>query len=129
MILLNTTVLVQYLRTASEAIKAVLGAESAAICGITRAEILHGAKSNQDESDLTLALNCFVQIPIKEDTWNTLGGILRSLRSRGVAVPFPDALIATVAIREDLELWTYDAHFQAIRTALPTLKLFDGPRV
>lgn len=129
MILLDTTVIVQYLRTASEAIKAVLRAEPGAICGVTRAEILHGAKSDQDASDLTAALDCFVQLPIDEEVWNDLGRILRTLRSQGLAVPFPDALIATVAMRGGLLLWTYDAHFVVIQSALPDLRLFDGPRI
>jgi predicted nucleic acid-binding protein len=43
-------------------------------------------------------------------------------------VPFPDALIATVAVRTNLPLWTYDTHFNTICSALPALKLFEGPR-
>jgi predicted nucleic acid-binding protein len=43
MILVDTTVLEQYLRTPSRPIRAVLDS-GAAICGVTRAEILHGAR-------------------------------------------------------------------------------------
>jgi predicted nucleic acid-binding protein len=100
MILLDTTVLVQYMRTASEAIKAVLSVEPGAICGVTRAEVLHGARSDRDASDLVAALDCLIQIPVEEEAWDDLGQNLRILRSRGLAVPFPDALIATIAIRK-----------------------------
>ncbi|HPD29171.1 MAG TPA: hypothetical protein PLL20_04195 [Phycisphaerae bacterium] len=74
-------------------------------------------------------MDCFVRLPIDEKVWNDLGRILRTLRSRGLAVPFADALIATVAMGGGLLLWTYDAHFVVIASALPDLRLFDGPRI
>jgi len=127
MILVDTTVVVEYLRTASQPICAVLDS-GAAICGVTRTEILHGVRTPADAASLVEALDGFVQVPIDEDTWDALGWNLSVLRSRGVVTPFPDALIATVAIRAGLELWTYDAHFSAIQSALPALRLFAGPQ-
>jgi predicted nucleic acid-binding protein len=44
-----------------------------------------------------------------------------------VTVPFPDALIATLAIAENLELWTRDLHFTQIQRVLPSLRLFQEP--
>jgi len=128
MILVDTTVVVEYLRTASEPICAVLDSGAAAICGVTRAEILHGARTPADVASLVEALDGFVQVPIDEDAWDALGWNLSVLRSRGAVTPFPDALIATVAIRAGLELWTYDAHFSVIQSALPALRLFAGPQ-
>ncbi len=127
MILVDTTVLVKYLRTASEAIGSVLNTGQAAICGVTRAEIIHGARDPADLTRLAAALDRLPQVPIDLDIWDDLGRYLNMLRSRGLPVPFPDALIATVAIRHNLEIWTYDAHYQLIRSALPDLRLFDGP--
>jgi predicted nucleic acid-binding protein len=127
MILVDTTVLVAYLRTASPAIRAVLES-GAAICGVTRAEILHGARTPADVTKLLQALDGFTQVAIDQDVWDALGEHLSLLRSRGIVTPFPDALIATVAIRAGLELWTYDAHFQAMQGVLPALRLFPGPK-
>ncbi|MHB1037463.1 MAG: PIN domain-containing protein [Pirellulales bacterium] len=126
MILVDTTVLVQYLRVPSKDVRAILDSD-AAICGVTRAEILHGARTPADAAGLVQALDGLIQIPIDEGTWDALGWNLSVLRARGIVTPFPDALIATVAIRAGLELWTYDAHFSAIQTALPALRLFAGP--
>jgi predicted nucleic acid-binding protein len=42
-------------------------------------------------------------------------------------VPFPDALIGTVAINNNLEVWHHDAHFPLMQTALPHLRLFVKP--
>lgn len=42
-------------------------------------------------------------------------------------MPFPDALIATLAIRSGTELWTYDNHFRLMQSSLPALRLFAEP--
>jgi predicted nucleic acid-binding protein len=127
MILLDTTVLVGYLRNPSATVRAVLESGQVAVCGVTRAELLHGARTPKDAAALVAAMDCFVQIPISQSDWDQLGYNLALLRSSGVSVPFPDALIATIAIRDGSDLWTYDAHFQAIGAVLTGLRLFDGP--
>ncbi|MFO0807261.1 MAG: hypothetical protein U0746_01420 [Gemmataceae bacterium] len=42
-------------------------------------------------------------------------------------MPFPDAVLATLAIANSIELWTRDKHFALIQTALPALRLFQEP--
>jgi len=49
------------------------------------------------------------------------------LGAKGISVPFPDALIATVALEDDLELWQHDPHFLAIQKVIPNLKIFQEP--
>lgn len=49
------------------------------------------------------------------------------LRTNGVTVPYQDVVIATVAIENDLELWTRDGQYTLIRNVLPGLKLFQEP--
>jgi predicted nucleic acid-binding protein len=41
-------------------------------------------------------------------------------------VPLADAILATIAIENKLELWTRDTHFQTIQTVFPELKLFTN---
>ncbi|HEY8667205.1 MAG TPA: hypothetical protein VIL86_11090 [Tepidisphaeraceae bacterium] len=72
MILLDTSVLVRYLRTSSPAIREVLASTDCAICGVTRAEILHGARTPQDSTNLCTALDAFLQIPIEPPIWDLL---------------------------------------------------------
>src|SRR5436853_394603 len=52
---------------------------------------------------------------------------LAAPRAGGVTIPFVDAVIATVAIVNDVELWTRDAHFTLVQSVLPALKLFAEP--
>jgi predicted nucleic acid-binding protein len=44
MIISDTTVVVDYLRSRDRKLVRLFGIHDAAICGVTRAEILHGAK-------------------------------------------------------------------------------------
>ncbi len=127
MILIDTSVLVMFLRSASPAIREVLASTDCAICGVTRAEILHGARTVQDAKELCAAMNSFIQLPVLQATWDHLGHHLASLRRRGLPMPFQDVLLAAVAIDHGAELWSYDAHFQSIQGVLPELKLFEGP--
>jgi predicted nucleic acid-binding protein len=62
-------------------------------------------------------------------TWDHLGDLLASLRTRGLPMPFQDVLLAAIAIDHNVEIWSYDAHFLAIQSVLANLKLFQGPIV
>jgi predicted nucleic acid-binding protein len=66
-------------------------------------------------------------ISTPESVWDDVGDNLRTLRTHGLTVPFPDAVLATLAIANSLELWTHDAHFPLIQKWLPALKLFQEP--
>lgn len=128
MILVDTSVLVQYLRSGNSGIRAVLASAPCAICGVIRAEVLHGARTEQDAVSLRRALDALPQLPTPEVVWDELGSNLSVLRSLGLPMPFQDVLIATVALHHDAELWTLDGHFAAMQAAL-SLKVFVGPPV
>ncbi len=44
-----------------------------------------------------------------------------------MTVPFSDALLATVAIENGLELWAHNTQFVHIQRVLPGLRLFQEP--
>ena len=98
-----------------------------AVCGVIRAEVLHGAKAPGDREKLLAMLYLFVQVPIPDSLWDDVGDHLAILRSNGVTVPFADAALATLAINTGAEIWTRDAHFGLMQTHLPSLKLFQEP--
>ena len=127
MILADTTVVVDFLRAPIPRLLKIIQDNQAAICGVTVAETYAGAKSPGDFAIFTAALSVFSTVAIPETTWEVLGRNLFTLRRAGITIPFADALIATVAMENDLELWTHDAHFATIQGALPTLKLFLEP--
>jgi predicted nucleic acid-binding protein len=129
LILIDTSVLVQYIRTGSPAIRQVMVSANCGICGVVRAEILHGARSPKEVAAFLQAMNIFTQVPIHAATWDQQGLNLASLRARGLSMPFQDVLLSTIAIENDADLWSRDAHFRAIQGVLPRLKLFPGPVV
>ena len=45
-------------------------------------------------------------------------------RKKGVQVPFPDAIIATIALKNDIPIWTGDQHFKLIQKVFSKLKLY-----
>jgi predicted nucleic acid-binding protein len=108
MILTDSSVVIDYLRTRDPKIPAVSQSHGVAVCGVTRAEILHGARGAKDRRRLLTVLNAFSQVPIPDSLWDEVGDNLAALRAAGVTVPFQDVVIATVAIANDIELWTRD---------------------
>ena len=69
----------------------------------------------------------FQLVSIPDALWDVVGDNLAALRSNGITVPFADVIIATVAIANDIELWTRDKQFQFIQSVLPQLRLFVEP--
>ena len=111
MILADTSIVVEYLRTPAERVLMLLSENDAAICGVIRTEVLAGARDRAHLQRIAAALDAFAYLATSEATWDSLGENLRALRAAGLTVPLPDALIATVAIEDGVEVWTRDAHF------------------
>lgn len=120
-------VIIDFLRTKDPKLDALLRSLPVAVCGVTRAEILHGSRSGADRQRLLVFLSAFQQVPILDSWWDVVGDNLAALRASGITVPFPDAVIATVGIESDIEIWARDAHFPAMQKVLPRLKLFQEP--
>lgn len=127
MILIDSTVLVDYLRKKDKKLLGLMKAHDGAICGIVRAEILHGAHDIKHRRRLLAALNTLTQVTIPDSMWDFVGDNLATLRSQGVTVPFNDAALATLALSLEIELWARDKHFPDIQKVLPKLKLFQEP--
>lgn len=127
MILADTSIVIEFLRTADPKLRHLIVHSPAAICGVTRAEVLHGARDASHRHQLLTALNMFAGLAIPEVFWDRVGDHLAELRSAGVTVPLADVLIATVAIENDIALWTRDNHFSVIQNTLPRLQLFIEP--
>ena len=127
MILVDSTVLIDCLRASDAKLLALLHAEGAGVCGVVRAEILHGARNVAHRSQVVQFLDSFTQVNIPGSLWDAVGDTLAELRRKGVTVPFPDGVLATLAIALDVELWSRDQHFQLMQKVLPMLRLYQEP--
>ena len=125
MILVDTSVILEFWKNPTPRVRAIFEREEALVCGVTRAELCHGARSESDLARIEKAVDGFRQIETALPTWSLLGRNLYKLRRGGITVPFQDALIATVAIEHRLDLWTYDRHFPVMAEVLADLRLFD----
>jgi len=127
MILADTSVVIDFLRTADAKLRHLIVTNSAAVCGVTRAEVLHGARDPLHRQRLVIALNMFHSLSIPDTLWDRAGDNLAALRTAGVTVPFADVIITTLAIKNDVELWAHDTQFVLVQQVLPRLKLFQEP--
>jgi predicted nucleic acid-binding protein len=127
MILVDANVVINYLKQPDPKILGLFQTHQAAICGITRAEVLHGARNAADRQRLLTQLNVLAQVTIPHLIWDDVGDALAALRAGGVSVPFPDVVLACVAIDYRMELWTRDQHFSLMQAVLPQLMLFQEP--
>jgi predicted nucleic acid-binding protein len=127
MILTDTTVVIDYLRAPTVHLVKIIQVNQAAICGATIAEVYAGARSPADFKKYDKALSVFAVVAIRKKTWPNLGRNLAELGAKGITVPFPDALIATLGIENDIEVWARDPHFPMMQRALPQLRLFQEP--
>jgi len=124
MILADTSVVVDYLRGPTPALHSIIATQQAAICGVTVAEILAGARLPTDTQWLLTALSAFRRVPTPETIWEAIGDNLAILRRNGITVPMPDAVIATIAMNLNVEVWTTDAHFPMMQRVFSQLRLF-----
>jgi predicted nucleic acid-binding protein len=127
MILIDSTVLIDYLRTGDAKLLTSMQTHGAAVCGVMRAEVLTGARGPKHRRDLIQFLDGFQQVTFPASLWDQVGDNLASLRAAGITVPFADAIIATLGIVLDVEIWARDRHFNDMQKALPALKLFQEP--
>ena len=94
MTLVDTSVVIDFLRSQEAKLLGLFRSLPGAVCGVTRAEVLHGGRTPPDRARLLTVLNTFHQVPIPDSLWDEAGDLLAALRSAGVTVPFNDAMIA-----------------------------------
>ena len=97
MILVDTNILIDFLKNPTKEKESIFKENEIATCGVIFTELLRDSK-NPKESE--------------------------KLKKSGLTIPFQDGIIAYLAIKNDCHLWTLDNHFKLIKTVVPMLKLF-----
>lgn len=127
MIIADACIFIDALRSKGLAMKPVMSGHPVIACGVAKAEVLKGAKNEIDRQRIHTFLSGFQRLDFEEDDWIALGDNLATLRRKGLPVPFPDVVLATLAIESGYEVWSNDRHFPLMQTVLPELKLFVEP--
>ncbi|NDO50679.1 PIN domain-containing protein [Lachnospiraceae bacterium MD335] len=125
MILADTNIFIDFWNNPTEDLKNVFINEDIAVCGVVRAELLHGAVSVKDFANITMMLEAFDEFNLEIPDWKILGDNLYKLRRKGISIPFSDAIIATIALKHGIPIWTGDKHFLLIQSVLTELKIYQ----
>lgn len=125
MILFDTNVLIDYWRKPQELLELDITPDKFSICGVVKAEFLHGARSDEEIDDILHFFNSFNLLATDEYDFEGIGLMLQNLRTNGVSVPLADVMIAFSAIKYDVPLWTRDGHFRLIQGLYPELAFYN----
>lgn len=125
MILVDTSVIIEFWKNPTDRYKKIFSDNNIAVCGITFAELIHGARSDSEIDKIVKSLDCFVRLEVKENDWIEIGKLLNNLKKKGISVPFQDSILAYTALKHNAEIWTNDKHFDMIKTVFSDLKIFE----
>lgn len=127
MVLVDTNIIIDLWKNRSDDIIQLFEKESVCICGVIRSELMHGAYSEKNLEEISQKLNYITEINMENKEWDEFGRFLYKLRTNGLSVPYADAVIAFIAIKNNLQLLTRDKHFRLIQVIEPKLKFYkDG---
>ena len=99
MILVDASVVIDWSQGKDAKLQQLMPSLPVAVCGVTQAELLHGSRDPAHRQRLLADLATFQFLPIPDALWITVGDNLAALRSNGVTVPLPDAVIATLGLK------------------------------
>jgi predicted nucleic acid-binding protein len=108
------------------AIEALLDEDEAALTGPVRLEVLGGARPD-DRKRLQGYLSLLPFFPVEEIDWQAAIGNGWTLRDRGLAIPWNDLLVATLALRLRFRVYARDRHFDDIGPVLGLDLYAPGP--
>ncbi len=103
MILIDTNLLIDYLKGSDTILGDLIEIEETAICGIVLAELFHGINSNSEKELIHDAVKDFEWIPIEDTIWRSVGTNLNKLKKNGLTIPFQDAVLATLCIENKIK--------------------------
>lgn len=125
MILADSSVLIEWQRMPSIGLYRIMTRYDAGICGVTVAEVLAGARTEEETQKAMELFSSFTRVPIDERVWELTGDLSAQLRKRGTPLMLADVAIAATAIHHSIRLWTRDNHFERVRAIDPRLAIFD----
>ena len=121
LVLVDTCAWIDFFRNDTGALgdclAALIEADRAAVTGVVVAELLQGIKTEKEQQSLDFVFATVAYLNTEEQDWRDAGQTMRQLRQKGITVPLTDALIASVARRHGVAVFTVDKHFQHLPVA------------
>ena len=126
MVIVDSNVWMHFLRSpgtpVGQQMRRLLNADEVAVVGVVIAEVLQGARSEREFTDLLSRLEPQAYVEEGKQTWVRVGELSMQLRAQGRLVPLTDLVIAAQALEHRLPVWTLDQHFSRI----PGVELYQG---
>ncbi len=117
-ILVDTSIWVDFFRnktlSTSQKLIQLLDQDRALLTGIVVTELVRGARNALELKTLRDLLKPVPQISTPEETWDFAGVLAYQLSKKGYAIFTVDAIIAAIAIQNQLKLFSGDKHFTFI---------------
>jgi len=122
-ILADTTIWIEFLRgnAAASSVEVLIIENRLWTCGPVLFELMQGVRSPRQKEVVTAALSSLPYAEMSAALWEKAAERQISLRKSGLTIPLSDLLIATIAIENDLSVFTLDKHFEQI----PGLRLYQ----
>lgn len=114
MVLFDTNIVIDMLNNQEDSNWKLLQNEDTVICGIVTAELYRGIKNKAEEKAVELFTKGVGSIQIQQNDWKAIGQFIAQLKQDGLTVPFQDAVIAWLCIKNGCSLKTKDRHFKMI---------------
>ncbi|MBI4216080.1 MAG: PIN domain-containing protein [Chloroflexi bacterium] len=118
MVLIDTSVWIQAFRYDDSAerreVDSLLARREAVLAGAVLAEVLQGARNQQEFQRLRDRLTALPYLEETQETWVRAGRLSYQLRGRGVTVGLVDLLIAALAAEHGCAVYTRDEHLPSI---------------
>lgn len=115
-VLVDTSVWVAFLRvgpapTWRDALVELLDRDQAVVLDPVVAELLVGARGERERATILALAQGVRRVSLDQASWVAAGDLGRLWRSRGRTLALVDCLLAAVAARDGLALWSLDRDF------------------
>jgi len=128
MMLADTNIIIDFWKNPDAETADIFINNEVAICGIIKAELIHGAKTDKEIKTVSEALDELIFLDINREDWLEIGKLMNKLKKKGVSIPFQDAVIAFIALKNQAELWTKDKHFDLIKQHYSDLRIYRNDK-
>ena len=85
------------------------------VASVVKAELLRGAASDHERSDIDAYWQNLPLLEAKDDLWENAGQLAYRLRRKGITPGLIDCYLAALAIRHNAPLLTLDKGFESIQ--------------
>ncbi len=121
-VLIDTSVWIEYFRNKSESVSRevdeIFSKKEIYVPKIVIAELIQGAKSENEISIIKDFIEAFNIIDQREETWFKAGRLSFDLKKKGKTINLTDCYIAVMAQEHACKIFTFDEHFKDIQKIL-----------